>query len=154
MTTPTTEDLTKALQQSLELQSHYAWLLNFHDGGGRIGFKTVEAWLDRLRMIGKLGGEPTGPVQKPGVCTACGCTDDQACQPPCWWVDPAHTLCSACAYRDERANSVEILLAAVPPEGGNATRENLADLIRAAFDGGALEALMQERKQFGKEFSK
>lgn len=37
-----------ALDESLKLQSHYASLLNEHDGGERIGFKTVEEWLKRL----------------------------------------------------------------------------------------------------------
>ena len=27
-------------------------------------------------------------------CRACGCTDDQACWPPCWWVEP--DLCNSC----------------------------------------------------------
>jgi hypothetical protein len=38
----------------------------------------------------------------PGVCTACGCTDHRACIDddgfPCHWVDPWHTLCSACDF--------------------------------------------------------
>lgn len=28
------------------------------------------------------------------ACRECGCTDEQACFPPCWWVEP--DLCSAC----------------------------------------------------------
>jgi hypothetical protein len=27
-------------------------------------------------------------------CRSCGCTDDDACLPPCWWVED--DLCSAC----------------------------------------------------------
>lgn len=27
-------------------------------------------------------------------CRTCGCTDNAACTPPCWWVTP--DLCSAC----------------------------------------------------------
>jgi hypothetical protein len=34
-----------------------------------------------------------------GHCRVCGCTDDTACDLGagfvCWWVDEAHTLCSA-----------------------------------------------------------
>lgn len=48
------DQLRTALQESLTLQSHYADILNRFDGGERITFPTVEAWLDRLRMIGKL----------------------------------------------------------------------------------------------------
>lgn len=35
---------------------------------------------------------------KSGTCRICGCTDDHACTDfePCHWVDPEHTLCSAC----------------------------------------------------------
>lgn len=35
----------------------------------------------------------------PGVCRACGCTDDRACVvsgEPCHWIDDKHTRCSAC----------------------------------------------------------
>ncbi len=35
----------------------------------------------------------------PGRCRVCGCTDDSACDLGagfvCWWIDAAHTLCSA-----------------------------------------------------------
>lgn len=37
-----------ALHQSLQLQSHYAELLNAHDGSHRIGFKTTEEWLKKI----------------------------------------------------------------------------------------------------------
>jgi hypothetical protein len=30
-----------------------------------------------------------------GVCRYCDCTDDAACFPPCSWIDPQHTVCSA-----------------------------------------------------------
>ena len=43
--------LEAALQQSVELQSHYAELLNMHDGGQRLAFANVEAWLDRLATL-------------------------------------------------------------------------------------------------------
>lgn len=36
--------------------------------------------------------EPT-----PGICRVCGCTEHDACDPPCHWVDIDETLCSACA---------------------------------------------------------
>ena len=41
--------LEAALEQSVELQSHYAELLNMHDGGQRLTFANAEAWLDRLK---------------------------------------------------------------------------------------------------------
>lgn len=28
------------------------------------------------------------------VCRVCGCSELNACDPPCWWVSPG--LCSAC----------------------------------------------------------
>ena len=43
--------LEAALKQSVELQSHYAELLNMHDGGQRLAFANVEAWLDRLAAL-------------------------------------------------------------------------------------------------------
>jgi hypothetical protein len=38
-----------------------------------------------------------------GVCRACGCTDDEACEDGCFWVDPEHTLCSQCASKEARS---------------------------------------------------
>lgn len=45
-----------------------------------------------------------------GVCRVCGCTDLEACDGGCSWVDAAHTLCSECEpartvppVRDQRA---------------------------------------------------
>ena len=43
--------LEEALEQSVELQSHYAELLNMHDGGQRLTFANAEAWLDRLAAL-------------------------------------------------------------------------------------------------------
>ncbi|HEV2464254.1 MAG TPA: hypothetical protein VGT04_10635 [Acidobacteriaceae bacterium] len=51
-------DLWAALEESVKLQSHYAELLNMHDGGERKGFANAQAWMDRLIDIGKL------PVRK------------------------------------------------------------------------------------------
>ena len=46
-----------ALEASLKLQSHYAKLLNMHDGGKRRGFASVDAWLNRLREIAQTRSE-------------------------------------------------------------------------------------------------
>lgn len=46
--------LEAALEISLELQSHYARLLNMHDGGARLEFKSVRSWLERLRDVGRI----------------------------------------------------------------------------------------------------
>lgn len=37
------------------------------------------------------------PPQKKRVCRVCGCTQVQACNPPCYWVEP--DLCSACTEK-------------------------------------------------------
>jgi hypothetical protein len=47
------------------------------------------------------------PAFPPGVCTGCGCTDDDPCLVdvdgigPAWcaWTDDTHTRCTACAPR-------------------------------------------------------
>jgi hypothetical protein len=52
-------ELRIALEESVKLQSHYAELLNMHDGGSRIGFKDGQAWIARLRETGTL---PKGPT--------------------------------------------------------------------------------------------
>jgi hypothetical protein len=52
-------ELVAALKQSVELQSHYAELLNMYDGGQRLTFASVEAWLDRLAALA-AAGQPQG----------------------------------------------------------------------------------------------
>lgn len=46
-----------ALNESLKLQSHYAELLNMYDGGLRKGFKSIDEWIDRLKMTGTIPKE-------------------------------------------------------------------------------------------------
>ncbi len=46
--------LSKALAASVKLQSHYAAILNDYDGGTRIVFADVGAWLKRLTEIGEI----------------------------------------------------------------------------------------------------
>lgn len=43
-----------ALEESLKLQSHYAFLLNSYDGGERKDFKSVAEWIDRLKTYGTI----------------------------------------------------------------------------------------------------
>lgn len=37
------------------------------------------------------------PAPEPGVCRECGCTEEEACEGGCVWVDATKTLCSSCA---------------------------------------------------------
>ncbi len=46
--------LVTALKESVNLQSHYAGLLNIYDGGERIGFVDAQAWIDRLVECKKI----------------------------------------------------------------------------------------------------
>lgn len=43
-----------ALTESVTLQSHYAGLLNMHDGGQRMQFVSFVDWIKRLRETGTL----------------------------------------------------------------------------------------------------
>jgi hypothetical protein len=47
-------DLHTALEESVKLQSHYAGILNDHDGGTRLLFANADAWIARLRATGTL----------------------------------------------------------------------------------------------------
>lgn len=47
-------NLEIALEESVKLQSHYAALLNMHDGGERLQFTTAEEWIEWLIEIGQL----------------------------------------------------------------------------------------------------
>lgn len=42
------DELKKALEESVRLQSHYAGLLNMYDNGERREFENAQAWIDRL----------------------------------------------------------------------------------------------------------
>ena len=53
----TIKSLLIALHESVKLQSHYAELLNMHDGGERIVFQSAKSWIERLREIGKIEKE-------------------------------------------------------------------------------------------------
>lgn len=44
-------ELLDALERSVKLQSHYARLLNMHDGGQRLSFDDCDQWLERLRSL-------------------------------------------------------------------------------------------------------
>lgn len=46
--------LHAALEESVALQSHYAYLLNAYDEGERRGFASADAWIKRLVEVGKL----------------------------------------------------------------------------------------------------
>lgn len=50
----TNDELRKALEESVKLQSHYAELLNGYDGGSRMTFKSAEEWIARLIALGIL----------------------------------------------------------------------------------------------------
>lgn len=45
------EHVVSALEKSVTLQSHYASLLNMHDGGERMTFASAEEWLARLAAV-------------------------------------------------------------------------------------------------------
>jgi hypothetical protein len=51
------EALETALQKSVELQSHYAKLLNAYDGGQRLQFENTDAWIARLVALDKDAGQ-------------------------------------------------------------------------------------------------
>jgi len=43
--------LEDALRESLKLQAHYARLLNDYDGGQRLIFESMEAWIRRSNNV-------------------------------------------------------------------------------------------------------
>jgi len=53
-----------ALQESLELQTHYAKLLNMHDGGSRQVFSSPESWVSRLKEVGTVRDEITSAEKR------------------------------------------------------------------------------------------
>ena len=47
-------ELMLALIASVKLQSHYAMILNGYDGGERMQFSSVAAWIERLKKVGTI----------------------------------------------------------------------------------------------------
>lgn len=45
------DELRRALEESVKLQSHYACLLNAHDGGQRLQFANGADWMRRLKEL-------------------------------------------------------------------------------------------------------
>lgn len=39
----------------------------------------------------------------PGVCSSCGCTEDNACEGGCYWANADETLCSSCASAEDES---------------------------------------------------
>ena len=48
--------LEDALHESVKLQSHYAKLLNMHDGGDRQSFESAEEWINKLQQLSAAKG--------------------------------------------------------------------------------------------------
>lgn len=67
-------------------------------------------------------------------CRVCGCTEVNACNPPCGWQPGAGNLCTSCAHA---ANVIAVWL-------DIANRANITGLIREARAIFAGEAVLQE----------
>jgi hypothetical protein len=50
------DEIWYALEEAIKLQAHYAELINMHDGGQRIPFKSAKEFLDRLRKLSNKKG--------------------------------------------------------------------------------------------------
>lgn len=72
-------------------------------GHGRATPRASQAWAAATAPHGAMTswipavqiGEPPAIADGPSLCRICGCSDDDGCWPPCWWVES--DLCSACA---------------------------------------------------------
>lgn len=60
--------LQHALKESVWLQSHYAELLNQHDGGRRLTFNSADDWLARIAVVEAQNSSADAPSgeQEPG----------------------------------------------------------------------------------------
>lgn len=58
-------ELELALELLVKLQSHYAKLLNMHDGGKRHAFANRQEWIERLRETGDLPGSESALSELP-----------------------------------------------------------------------------------------
>lgn len=89
------EQLREALQDSVTLQAHYAKLLNAHDGGERVIFKSVESWLARLEELRNAPNcRSCGDVRLTSTGDACVDAADRFGSD--WWAAWAH--CVYCGH--------------------------------------------------------
>ena len=82
-----------------------AWLC----AGSLLGRLIEKGWVKRywkrdsapLFKLTAEGEKALAESSTPGVCSICGCTEDNACSNPrhgnCWWTDETRTICSHCA---------------------------------------------------------
>lgn len=83
------------------------------EGAAAIGLNVEEVVTRHAEAAGLTADEVNPPMPEPwrpgaeedmdgpesGVCSVCGCSDEDACNDdgqPCHWVNEEHTLCSAC----------------------------------------------------------
>lgn len=66
------DQLKYALRESVQLQAHYAGLLNMYDQGKRIQFKNAEEWVEHLLLMRKKIPKRDS-VGKP-ICSVCNDT--------------------------------------------------------------------------------
>lgn len=65
--------------------------------GGRGDFYVVALQVEREDDLAEFERELRLLSQTPGgICARCGCSDLDACEGGCAWVDERHTLCSSC----------------------------------------------------------
>lgn len=61
---------------------------------------SLRRWMDYLYGRGLLlrrrgyGGYVRVRFLAPGYCRHCGCSQDNACEPPCSWANPQQTVCT------------------------------------------------------------
>jgi hypothetical protein len=79
-----------------------------YETGYSLGHGLTEWWLDGIIPRLPSWRQPAGPVwdeddEDERHCRVCGCTDDNACDPPSHWV--SDDLCSACDAKEELAKT-------------------------------------------------
>ncbi len=72
------------------------------------GYELCDVEQRMLAPVEKPIADTAERVVETARCRACGCTDDEACEGGCSWVDDEHTLCSMCA-------AVAVSIETVPP---------------------------------------
>lgn len=75
----------RLLPASLKTPILAAWKAGDWDGHAAAK-AAAQAWYDAQAQPAAGAGER--------ACRVCGCTENNACWPPCWWTGP--DLCSAC----------------------------------------------------------
>ena len=98
------ERCSKRLRRLIELKAPYAIVKREIDMIQYRALDVLSIYEALLLLKWVYRDDPVGETEGPDTvrrCRVCGCTDDQACEGGCYWVED--DLCSSCAPQEDQS---------------------------------------------------